>query len=113
MSAIIIGAKAQYDDAFACRGCEHSAFMRMPAPLPLDAAAPNYSIDKGQPGDLCPPCCEASMGDLAHWASPPQVRYEVPTNLLPLRLFKCRKGMWLVVPGLYDSDPQVLNGGGF
>lgn len=75
----------------------------MPDPIPLDADSSTYSADKGQPGDLCPPCALHQIGDLRHWQGYQGQNF--PEHLLPLRLFKCRMGFWLVVPGLSDSDP--------
>lgn len=77
----------------------------MPVPQPLDPAAPTYTIDKGQPGDLCPPCAKQQLAHLGHWQG--HGGQQFPDDLLPLRLFKCRMWLWLVVPGLTDDQPTT------
>ena len=57
-----------YPDTLICSGvipselggkpCPYSQAGRMPDVIPLDPAAGNYTIDKGRPGDLCPPCAK-------------------------------------------------------
>ena len=78
----------------------------MPDVVPLDPTANNYTVDKGQPGDLCPPCAKSQLASLKHWQGQSKQRF--PEELLPLRLFKCRQWFWLVVPGLYDAEPTRL-----
>jgi hypothetical protein len=58
------------------------------------------SPDKGNPGDLCPPCAKQQLANLGHWQGHGQQTF--PEELLPLRLFKCRMWFWFVIPGLYD-----------
>ncbi len=109
-----------YPDNLICSGilsaeldgklCPHSNKGFIPDPAPLIAGAPDYSLDKGQPGDLCPPCAKQQVGNLGHWQG--HGRQNFPEELLPLRLFKCRMWLWLVVPGLYDDKPTKLNIGG-
>ncbi|MDT5061716.1 MAG: hypothetical protein QOH63_2175 [Acidobacteriota bacterium] len=103
-----------YPDSLICNGvipaelgghpCVYSIKGRMPDPVPLNPNDPTYSIDKGQPGDLCPPCALQKIGDLGHWQGYRGQHY--PENLLPLWLFKCRMGFWLVVPNLTDEKPK-------
>ncbi len=71
---------------------------------PLDQSDASYSIAKGQPGDLCPPCAKQQLGSLGHWQGHGGAHF--PAELLPLRLFKCCMWLWLVVPGLRDDEPQ-------
>jgi hypothetical protein len=102
-----------YPDNLVCSGaipaelngqpCPYSQQGRMPDPVPLDPNNPTYSADKGKPGDLCPPCALQQIGDLGHWQGYCGQHY--PEHLLQLRLFKCRQGFWLVVPGLRDKEP--------
>ena len=109
-----------YPDTLICSGelptelggkpCPFSQAGRIPDPIPLDPADPTYSLDKGKPGDLCPPCVKQQLAFLGHWHSNGQF----PKELQPLRLFKCQQWFWLVVPGLYDAEPTELhlNGNG-
>jgi len=86
--------------------CAYAQNGRLPDLVPLDENAPGYSPDKGNPGDLCPPCAKQQLAHLGHWQGHGEQTF--PEELLPLRLFKCRMWLWLVVPGLYDEDPQQL-----
>ena len=76
-------------------------------PQPLDPADPTYTIDKGNPGNLCPPCAKQQLADFGHWQGYGEQQF--PAQLLPLRLFKCRQWFWLVVPGLRHDQPTVLH----
>lgn len=84
------------------RPCPYSEDGRMPEPQRLEARARNYSADKGKPGDLCPPCAKQALGPLGRWDG--HHGCTVLADLHPLRLFKCRMWMWLVVPGLLDAQ---------
>ena len=105
-----------YPDTLICSGvlpaelggkpCPFSQAGHIPDPVPLSADDPSYTIDKGQPGDLCPPCAKQQLANLSHWQG--HGRHEFPAEMLPLRLFKCRQWFWLVVPGLCDSEPTRL-----
>jgi hypothetical protein len=105
-----------YPDSLICSGvlpgelagkpCPFSTNGRIPAPQPLSQNELDYTTDKGQPGDLCPPCAKQQLSSLGHWQG--YAQQEFPTHLLPLRLFKCRMWFWLVVPGLYDDSPTIL-----
>ncbi len=88
-----------------CRDCEYAKNQKMPDPIPLDEADPTYSIDKGKPGDLFPPCCKCQLGHLGHWQGHGGNFY--PEELLPLRLFKCRMWFWLVIPGILESQAPL------
>jgi hypothetical protein len=109
-----------YPDEMICSGvlpaelngkpCPFSQSGRIPAPLPLDANDASYSIDKGRPGDLCPPCAKQHLAHLGHWAGHNQ--QQVPIELVPLRLFKCQQWFWLVVPGLNHADPTRISRNG-
>lgn len=103
-----------YPDNLICSGvipaelngkpCPYSENGRMPDPVLLNGDDPTYSIDKGQPGDLCPPCALHQLSSLGHWQGYKGQRY--PEHLLPLRLFKCKMGFWLIVPGLQDDTSE-------
>lgn len=109
-----------YPDTMICSGllpaelggqpCPYSDQGRLPDPIPLCQGSPAYTIDKGRPGDLCPPCAKQQLGPLEHWQGHRQQTF--PEDLLPLRLFKCRQWLWLVIPGLRDDLPTRLNGSG-
>jgi hypothetical protein len=106
-----------YPDTLICSGmvsaelngkpCPYSQDGRLPDPVLLDATSSHYSPDKGKPGDLCPPCAKQQLANLGHWQGHSQQPF--PEELLPLRLFKCRMWLWLVIPGLYDTDPTKIN----
>jgi hypothetical protein len=106
-----------YPDTLICSGmisaelngklCPYSNHGRLPDPIPLDETDPSYTLDKGKPGDLCPPCAKQQLANLGHWQGHGQQTF--PEELLSLRLFKCRMWLWLVVPGLYDAEPTQLN----
>lgn len=101
-----------YPDMLICSGqlpaeldgkpCPFSDCGRTPHPIPLDANNPNYSIDKGQEGDLFPPCAKYQLSSLGHWQGY-KCQY-FPSELLMLKLFKCKMGFWFVVPGLEDKE---------
>jgi hypothetical protein len=107
-----------YPDNLICSGlisaelngkpCPYAQNGRLPDLVPLDETDPGYSPDKGKPGDLCPPCAKQQLAHLGHWQGHGGQTF--PEELLPLRLFKCRMWLWLVVPGLYDEDPKQLKG---
>jgi hypothetical protein len=86
--------------------CPYAQAGRMPEPVPLSHDDPAYTIDKGQLGDLCPPCAKQQLAHLGHWL---RNGARIPKELRPLRLFKCRQWFWLVVPGLYDDEPTKLH----
>ncbi len=102
-----------YPDTLICSGmisaelngkpCPHAQNGRLPDVVPLDKTDPGYSPDQGNPGDLCPPCAKHHLAHLGHWQGHDQ--HTFPEELLPLRLFKCRMWLWLVVPGLHDAEP--------
>lgn len=87
--------------------CPYAVNGRMPNPQPLDKHAPDYSKDKGQAGDLCPPCVRQHLSNLGHWQGHGGAQF--PEQTLGFRLFKCRRGHWVVVDGLYHDTPAVLN----
>jgi hypothetical protein len=108
-----------YPDSLICSGmlpaelegkpCPYAEHGRFPQPRPLVISDSSYSIDKGAPGDLCPPCAKQQLGSLGHWQGQGGLR--IPAELSPLRLFKCRMWLWVVVPGLRDDAPQHLERG--
>ena len=105
-----------YPDSLICSGilpaelggkpCPFSQAGRIPEPHPLDAADPSYTVDKGQQGDLCPPCAKQQLVHLGHWHG--HGNQQFPEHLSQLRLFKCRQWFWLVIPGLLHAEPTVL-----
>ena len=105
-----------YPDQLICSGlipvelkgkeCPYSKNGRIPKPVPLKEDWPDYSIDKGNPGDLCPPCAKQQLSSLGHWESNSTKHF--PDHLLPLRLFKCRQWFWFVIPELLNEQPNKL-----
>lgn len=51
---------------FGGKACPFAEAGRLPTPRPLDRNDPNYSIDKGQLGDLCPSCVKQQLAHLGH-----------------------------------------------
>lgn len=106
-----------YSDSLICSGllpaqlqgrpCPFADNKHMPTPQPLNPEAADYDPAKGQPGDLCPPCAVRHAGTLGAWEE--HKRYYIPEELLPLRLFQCRQGFWLIVPGIYNDEPTRWN----
>lgn len=105
-----------YPDTLICSGmlstelngkpCPYAQNGRLPDPVALNESDSGCSLDKGKPGDLCPPCAKQQLAHLGHWQGHGQQTF--PEELLPLRLFKCRMWLWLVIPGLYDAEPTKL-----
>lgn len=105
-----------YPDYLVCSGklliemggqpCPFSCDGRLPDPHPLDPNSPAYSLDKGKPGDLCPPCAKQQLTNLGHWDGHRGQHF--PEELKPLRLFKCSQWLWLVVVGLHQDDPSHI-----
>ena len=92
---------------FQGKACPYSTNGKFPGIAPLNAASANYSIDKGKAGDLCPTCAISQLAHVGHWQGHGGVSYPDELNLL--RLFKCRAGFWLVVPGLCDDTASTIN----
>src|SRR5262245_29944389 len=86
--------------------CPFSQHGRLPQPEPLDPNSSTYSLDKGKPGDLCPPCAKQQLANLGHWDG--HRGQQFPDELKPLRLFKCNQWLWLVVIGLYQDSPALI-----
>jgi len=105
-----------YPDTLICSGvvppelggkpCPYAHNGGIPDAVPLNSDDPAYTIDKGQPGDLCPPCVKQQLAHLGHWQGHGGQTY--PEELLPLRLFKCRQWFWLVILGLEDQEPTKI-----
>jgi hypothetical protein len=115
--ALFLAADGQiYPDVLICSGvlpeqlhgepCPYAENGRLPTPLPLNKDSPDYSRDKGEPGDLCPPCVRENWCSLGQWQGENGFAY--PPELSPLRLFKCRQNLWLVMPGLYEATPNQI-----
>jgi hypothetical protein len=113
--ALFLAADGQvYPDVLICSGvlpeqlhgkpCPFAENGRVPTPRPLNPDAPGYVPEQGHPGDLCPPCACENWGSLSQWQGENELAY--PQALGPLRLFKCRQNLWLVVPGLYEATPS-------
>lgn len=109
-----------YPDTLVCSGvippeldgqpCPFSEDGHLPDPVPLDSSDPAYSVDKGHPGELCPPCAKQQLANLGHWQGHGGQRF--PEDMLSLRLFKCRQWFWMVVIGLYEKEPTKISGNG-
>ncbi len=82
--------------------CTYSQAGCFPKSVPLDPKDSTYTLDKGQPGDLCPACALQQLGNVGHWQG--HSKQTFPEELLTLRLFKCRMWFWLVIPGLHDHQ---------
>lgn len=105
-----------YPDVLICSGvlpaqlngepCPYAENGRLPTPLPLNKDSPDYSPDKGEHGDLCPPCAMHNLSSLGQWEGISGHSY--PKELRSLRLFQCRQWLWLVVPGLYEAEPTRI-----
>lgn len=105
-----------YPDYLVCSGklmpemggqpCPFSQNGRLPDPKPLNPADTTYSLDKGKPGDLCPPCAKQQLAALGHWDG--HRGQEYPEDLKSLRLFKCSQWFWLVVVGLHHDKPKCI-----
>jgi hypothetical protein len=105
-----------YPDTFICSGvippelggkpCPYACDGGIPDAIPLNPDDATYTPDKGQPGDLCPPCVKQQLSNLGHWQGHSGQTF--PEELLALRLFKCRQWFWLVVPGLQDQTPDRI-----
>ncbi len=104
-----------YPDYLVCSGkisengnkpCPFAQNGHIPDPLPLDLNSPNYSLDKGKYGELCPPCVKQQLGHLGHWDGHRGQLF--PEELKPLRLFKCSQWHWLVVLGLRHDNPTQV-----
>lgn len=105
-----------YPDTLICSGvlpaqlngepCPYSQNGRFPEPQPLHPNDPDYSLDKGKPGDLCPPCAKQQLSHLGHWQRNGTRKF--PQKIHSLRLFKCRQWLWLVVPGLAHDEPTKI-----
>jgi hypothetical protein len=115
--ALFLAADGQiYPDVLICSGvlleqlngspCPYAENGRLPTPIPLNKDSPGYSPDKGESGDLCPPCAREKRCSLGQWQEGSEQIY--PKELLPLRLFKCRQNLWLVIPGLYEVTPNQI-----
>jgi hypothetical protein len=89
--------------------CEFSDNGRMPGLVVLHESQPGYSLDKGKSGDLCPACAYQNLSHVRHWQGHGGETF--PDDLLDLRLFKCRMGYWLVVPGLTENEPSQVEQG--
>jgi hypothetical protein len=118
IQALFISANGNtYPDSLICSGilsselkgrpCPYSANGRIPTPVALRSDDEDYSVNKGQPGNLCPPCAEQQLANLGHWQGYKGQTF--PDELSNLRLFKCRQGFWLVIPGLLDSEPTMIS----
>jgi hypothetical protein len=93
-------------DGTAGEVCEYSDKGKFPGLIVLDESQRTYTLDKGKPGDLCPSCAKQNLSDLGYWQGHQDSHY--PDELLPLRLFKCRQWVWLVVRGLREDNPTEL-----
>ena len=81
---------------------------RMPKPQPLDEVKVSMHPKLGCVGDLVPPCAIEQLGPLQAWRRGEGVRY--PSDLGPLRLYKCRQMFLLIVPGLTEGQHMQTEG---
>ncbi|NJM45897.1 MAG: hypothetical protein HC860_06725 [Alkalinema sp. RU_4_3] len=103
-----------YPDNLVCSGvlspdglpCPYSDHGRFPELITVNVNAPGYEPGRGRSGDRSPPCAKYHLGHLGHWQNYNDQTF--PEDLLPLRLFKCKMWFWVVVLGLYESDPTQV-----
>ncbi|OGO08373.1 MAG: hypothetical protein A2Z66_11970 [Chloroflexi bacterium RBG_13_66_10] len=81
--------------------CPFSEAGRMPLPQQIGAEAHRSGPERGNLGDLAPPCALQALGDLTSFMGARSPAF--PPDLQPLRVFKCRLMYLLVVPGLRDD----------
>jgi hypothetical protein len=116
--ALFLSSNGQvYPDDLICSGivpsilnghaCPFSRSGRIPDLVNLTKEDSTYTVDKGNPGDLYPPCAKQQLGALGHWQG--HNGQQLPEELLSLRLFKCRQWFWLVIPGLRDDQPTYVD----
>lgn len=106
-----------YPDTLICSGlvpseldgkpCPYSQAGRFPGCSRLNLNNPTYSIDKGQPGDLCPLCAKQQLGNVGHWQRHGNQTF--PHELLSLRLFKCQMWFWLIFLGFHDHQATRID----
>lgn len=90
------------------KACPHADSGRMPRPRAIDARTARRWPERGQAGDLAPPCSVVQLGSLGEWLGGRPGGY--PERWMGLRLFRCRQWFLLVVPGLHDRAPDRLLG---
>lgn len=107
--AHFLSAQGQLDpDSIICSGlvppqlkghpCPFSDQGRIPHPKPLVDIETCARPQLGRTGEFAPPCAIEQLGSLAAWG---ESRGKVfPSDLLTLRVFKCRQMFLLVVPGI-------------
>lgn len=96
------------EDQGSSTSCRYYVNDVFPEVKPLDEKDPLYSIDKGNPGDFAPTCAICQHSSLENSQRGSRSEGKFFQELLPLRLFKCRQGLFLVIPGLYDDSPQEI-----
>jgi hypothetical protein len=80
---------------------------KIPKPRPLDEVKASTHPKLGRVGDLVPPCVVGQLGPLKAWRRREGAHY--PSDLSPLRLYKCRQMFLLVVPGI--SEGRIMQTG--
>jgi hypothetical protein len=80
----------------------------MPKSRPLDEVKVSTHPNLGRKGDLVPSCVVGQLGPLRAWRRREGARY--PSDLSPLRLYKCRQMFLLVVPGLAEGRHMKTGG---
>jgi len=77
---------------------------KIPKQQPLGEVKVSMHSNLGRAGDLVPPCIVGQLGPLRAWRRGEGARY--PSDLSPLRLYKCRQMFLLVVPGLAEGQQR-------
>jgi hypothetical protein len=86
--------------------CKYSADGCMPGLKKLKVNQSGQTSRLGQVGDLAPICALEQLGSLEKWQENIGATYL--SQFLPLRVFKCRQMLMLIVPGLRDDEASVL-----
>ena len=81
---------------------------KIPKSQPLDKVKVSTQPNLGRVGDLVPPCIVVQLGPLRAWRRRKGARY--PSDLNPLRLYKCRQMFLLVVLGLAEGQHTHTGG---
>jgi hypothetical protein len=89
--------------------CQYSSQGRMPGLKKLEVNPSGQASRLGQVGDLAPLCALEQLGSLGKWQE--NIGETYPSQFLPLRVFKCRQMLMLIVPGLRDDDASALQVG--
>ncbi len=89
--------------------CKYSQDGRMPGLKKLEANQTEQISRLGHDGELVPICALEQLGSLEEWQE--NIGETYPAQFLQWRVFKCRQMMMLIVPGLPNDEPTVLQQG--